>query len=632
MECRMHQIIPIRKVIHAGLLFILLMLLPGRVFAASQLTAIDFYGIQDPNRIEIRSNGPVTFDKQDHLKDRQVVIELKNATLPSSLSRKIDTSSFDSQVLLISPYQVEGEADTVRVVIQLRSAAQVTVVQEGNVVRGSISTKAGAASTEIDELSSNNSAQSDSLGKVKTVDADQVEEDDDSEGAQRLKTFVNNRKAKNFKGKPITLQVRDVEAADVFRLIGDASGFNIILTDDVKGKLTLSLMDVPWDEALDVVLKILGLTAERNKNILRIVSVKNYTQEKIDEFRATQAASAAQPRVTRIFPISYATLDDLAQIIGKMQSSLTNGLNSADPVSSSSASSSNIISDKRTNSLIIRDTPENMERIKKLIEVLDTQTPQVLIEGKVVEVSESFSKQLAGNLGIGPSANTFFSFAGGNPLDPLVGGTGSPFANGSAIATQSASSGGGGTVGLGFLPGMSRLNAVLNFGESENKLKLIATPRVVVLNKESATITQGTPTILQTTTYQNGLPIITQNTQTANLTLNATPTVTNDGNIRLQLSLQRDMVANLSSGSAVAPRNLTTNVVVESGTTLVLGGIYTISDDKTESGFPLFRKIPILGTLFGRESSSSTRNELIFFITPQILNPKKAGFVGGTSG
>lgn len=628
MECRKHQIILISQMIQTSVLFFFLMLLPGRVYAASQLTAIDFYGIQDPNRIEIRSNGPVTFEKQDHPKDRQVVIELKDATLPSSLSRKIDTSSFDSQVLLISPYQVEGQPDTVRVVIQLRSSVLVTVVQEGNSLRASIPVKAGADSTQIDDLSSSGSTKSDDLGKVKTVDSDQVEEDDGSEGAQRLKTFVDNRKTKNFKGKPITLQVRDVEAADVFRLIGDASGFNIILTDDVKGKLTLSLVDVPWDEALEVVLKILGLTAERNKNILRIVSVKNYTQEKIDEFRATQAASVAQPRLTRIFPISYATLDDLAQIIGKMQTSFSNGLSGTDS-SSSTASSSNIISDKRTNSLIIRDTPENMDRIKKLIEVLDTQTPQVLIEGKVVEVNESFSKQLAGNLGIGPSANTFFSFAGGNPLDPLVGGTGSPFAGGSAIATQSASS--GGTVGLGFLPGMSRLNAVINFGESENKLKLVATPRIVVLNKESATITQGTPTILQTTTYQNGLPIITQNTQTANLTLNATPTVTNDGNIRLQLSLQRDLVANLSSGSAVAPRNLTTNVVVESGTTLVLGGIYTMSDDKTESGVPLFRKIPILGNLFGRESSSSTRNELIFFITPQILNPKKAGFVGGAS-
>lgn len=604
--------------------------------AASQVTGIDFRGIDDPNRIEIHTNGPVTFEKQDNKADKQVVIELKGAVIQPQLTRKIDTSSFDSKVVLISPYQVEGQPDTVRVVIQLREAVDVSVVQEDQQILATIPVKGEPVSLDLDSTHSGNEGTASKTDGVTDPAQNQTTE----EGAltpngEQIKTFVNNRTSKKFTGKPIDLKVRDVDAADVFRLIGEASGFNIVLSDDVKGKLTLSLENVPWDEALEVVLKILGLTAERNRNILRIVSVKNYTQEKLDEARANEVVNAAKPRITRVFPISYASLDDLAQVITKMQSTLVgstgsgadqNNYGSVQGAQNLSSPSASIVADKRTNSLVIRDTIENMERIKKLIEVLDIQTPQVLIEGKVVEVNESFSKQLAGNLGFSPSANSLISLAGGNPLDPLVGGV---FANGAAIASQSAAS--GGTIGLGFLPGTSRLNAVLNLGESENKLKLVATPRVVVLNKEAATITQGTPTIVQLTTYQNGQPLITQQTQTANLTLNATPTVTNDGHIRLQLSLQRDLVANLSSGSAVAPRNLNTNVVVESGTTLVMGGIYTMSEDSTESGFPLLRKIPVLGGLFGKETGSSTRNELIFFITPQILNPKKGGFGGSSS-
>jgi len=604
--------------------------------ASSQVTGIDFRGVDDPNRIEIHTNGPVTFEKQDNKADKQVVIELKGAVIQPHLTRKIDTSSFDSKVVLISPYQVEGQPDTVRVVIQLREAADVSVVQEDQQILATIPVKSGPVSLDLDSThSGNNGAASKSDGVTEAAQSQPADEGTLTPNGEQLKSFLNNRTSKKFTGKLIDLKVRDVDAADVFRLIGEASGFNIVLSDDVKGKLTLSLENVPWDEALEVVLKILGLTAERNRNILRIVSVKNYTQEKLDEARANEVVNAAKPRVTRVFPISYASLDDLTQVVTKMQITLVGptgaggseqNYGSLQGGQNPSSSSASIVADKRTNSLVIRDTVENMERIKKLIEVLDVQTPQVLIEGKVVEVNESFSKQLAGNLGFSPTANSLISLAGGNPLDPLVGGV---FANGAAIASQSAAS--GGTIGLGFLPGTSRLNAVLNLGESENKLKLVATPRVVVLNKEAATITQGTPTIVQLTTYQNGQPLITQQTQTANLTLNATPTVTNDGHIRLQLSLQRDLVANLSSGSAVAPRNLNTNVVVESGTTLVMGGIYTMSEDSTESGFPLLRKIPVLGALFGRETGSSTRNELIFFITPQILNPKKGGF-GGASG
>jgi type IV pilus assembly protein PilQ len=602
--------------------------------AASRITAIDFRGVNDPNLLEIRTDGPVSFDKQDNTADRQVVIEIKGASIDSLLSRKIDTSSFNGQVLLVSPYAVQGQVDTVRVVIQLREQAEVNVTQEGNMIRASIPASGGHVSQNVEAFSD--------TGKKQVVSTDVTDAkaealsspSEKTPGAERLKEFEANREKKVFTGKPITLQVRDVEAADVFRLIGDASGFNIVLTDDVKGKLTLSLMEVPWDEALEVVLKILGLTAERNKNILRIISVKNYTQEKIDEFRAVQAANAAQPRITRIFPISYANIDDLANIITKMQVSVDSGSPEAlsgipaagQPGSSSSATGRTIVTDKRTNSIIVRDTSENMERVKKLVDILDTQTPQVLIEGKIVEVRESFSKTLNGNLGVGlenAASPSFGSYNGGIPLDPLVGSTGSPFLDSTKISPVSA---GASLLGLGFLQGNLRLNALLNMGESEDELKQIASPKIVVLNREKASILQAQPVLLNIQTVQNGVVTFSPTVQNANISLDVSPTVTNDGNVRLDLTLTRDLVANLAQNQqAVALRNIKTNVVVESGTTLVMGGIYTMESSFSDSGIPFLRKLPILGTFFGGESKKTGRNELIFFITPQILNPRKAG-------
>lgn len=580
-------------------------------WAAAKVTKVEFVGTQDPNQILIRGDGPLAFSQSENPQDKQIIIELKDAKLADpSVAQKLDTSSFNSQVTQVSPYQVEGK-DAVRVVIQLRDRVAASAKAEGNLIRVSLPS-AGA-----DKIASASSAPV-TEGESGGTDATGVPK---QQAPDRLDEFFEARQTRRFNGRPITLQVRDADLSDVFRLIGEASGFNIILSDEVRGKITLSLVDVPWDLALDTILHTQRLGGERNNNVLRIATLQSLTLEKQEQLQAKRAAEANAPRVTRLFPISYAKLDELQGILTKFAAS-----------EGSASASTSIQVDNRTNSIIVRDTADNIEKMRKLIELLDTQTPQVVIEAKIIEATEGFSKSIGGSLGVGrigdlanASRNQVIaSFSGGNPVDGLVGDPG-VFSTGSAIVDSTSKSGALG-VSLGLLPGVQRLNALLNLGESENQVKVISSPKTVVLNKEEANLTQGTPVLVRTTSTTVNGPISTEQVQSAMLGLRVKPTVANDGSVLLNIDVSRDTPYNLGgNNSAVATRNMKTMVVVESGSTLVIGGIYTMSTSFTASGFPILRKLPIIGALFGSESENTDRSELFIFITPRILNEKEAG-------
>lgn len=275
--------------------------------------------------------------------------------------------------------------------------------------------------------------------------------------------------------------------------------------------------------------------------------------------------------------------------------------------------------------------------MKKLIEILDTQTPQILIEAKVIEATESFSKSISGAFGVGGTGSSSYvaSFAGGNPLDPLIGTPG-VFANGAAVSAQSNPTGGtpNGTFGISpsvsFIPGVSQLNALLSWGESENQVKIVSSPKTVVLNKDKASIVEGTPVLVPGTTVVAGVGTVpTSTVQQANVSLNVTPTVTNDGSVLLNLNVSKDVPIALAGGNqGIGARNMSTTVLVESGSTLVIGGIYTLQTSHVGSGFPFLRNLPIIGALFGSDSDSTDRSELFIFVTPRILNVKEAGLSG----
>lgn len=622
------------QVKHSRKAALLAVLASFSLFGASpsitRINRVDFFGKTSPNQIVINADAPIQFEKIENTKDHQVIIEIKNARLANrNAARRLDTSSFDSKVSLISPYQVEGQ-DTVRVIVQLRGDTTTPVVADGSRLLVGIGADPDPAafgssySSTTTKLADNEAPPSDPnappMPDTSAFDK-QAEPSKSSEG--RMDQFLDAQKTKQYIGKHVTLQFKEADVQDVFRLVGETSGFNIVFGNDVMGKISLSLVDVPWDLALDTILSTLKLGAERNGNVLRVATLAQLTSEKQQQLQAKQAALANAPRVTRIFPISYAKPTALVPILQKF------GAGNAGSLTQTS-NPDTISVDERTNSLIIQDVQENIDRMSKIIALLDKPTPQVQIEAKIIEGSEQFSNSISGSLGVGAlnlGQSGWVVGNGGllsNP-DPSTGGS-NAVSNGTA--GTDFTSGFGGSLKISALANL-RLNALLQLNETQSKTKLVSAPKLVVLNKQQASIIQGTPVLVPTTSIVNNVPVVTDSVQIANLSLNVTPTVTNDGSIVMDVNVSADNAQSVSkTQNGIATRSIKTTVVNESGSTLVVGGIYKATQQHLESGFPGLRQIPLLGKLFGSDSSQNDRSELFIFITPRVLNEKESGGAG----
>ncbi len=410
---------------------------------------------------------------------------------------------------------------------------------------------------------------------------------------------------KKFTGSPITLKMKDADVREVMRLISEASGFNVVLSPEVRGSVTVSLEEVPWDQALEVVLNTLGLVAERNESVLKIMPKEALLRQKQAEIEGQRVAKQGATRITRVFPVSYADPASLQGLLKQYATSIGQETGGLAPV---------ILVDQNTQSLIVQDTEEGIERVKKVIRLLDVQTPQVIIEAKVIDASEGFSRSLDGKFQV-TAGQSSASINGG-----LAGAT-SPGTGGAGAAAGGSRNANTFRFGIG---NTFSLNALLNYSEGENRAKVISTPRVLVLSGKQATITQGSNlAVRQVTAQANGTTLETINFVPYNTNLNVTPRATNDGSVFMKLSLSRDTVFTDTNGqTAVAPRNINTEVIVESGNTLVIGGVQSMSESENSAGFPFLRKIPILGWLFGSENSTNDKNELMFFVTPRILNSR----------
>lgn len=571
------------------LLSALLFLLAGsRAALCSQINTIDFKTLDTETLVEISGDGLSGYAKEEKKSPPQLVLTFENATLAEQAKQKFDLSTLGKGILQVSSYAVSG--GKVRVVLDFSKMPNYTVEDADQKIT-------------LHVLASSKNAVS------RTASAASKISDNDT-----LTTIMSSEKNQKFTGSPITLKLKDADVHDVLRMISETSGFNIVINPLVTGKITVSLEQVPWDQALDVVLTTLKLSAERNESVLRIMPRDVLTKEKQDELDSKKLISAAAPRVTRIFPVSYADLPTLATLL----TTFTNSQNTAPGASGIAAT---ILVDANTQSLIVRDTAESVERMRKMIQLLDVQTPQVLIEAKVVEASEDFSKTLEGQVGIGGAGNGNSYGIGLNGSAPSTAGTAGGGGGGAAAGSGSASNkfnlSLGGTIGI---------TASLTYAEKLSKAKVVSSPKTVVLSGKSSVINQTTA--FGYTVQNPGAAGIAPTTSVvsaqANTKLDVTPRVTNDGSVFMKLNLSRD-VLNLSNTAApvAEPRTMSTEVIVESGNTLVIGGVLNIDENSSETGVPILRKIPILGWLFGSETNVRSKRELMFFITPRILNQRK---------
>jgi type IV pilus assembly protein PilQ len=414
-----------------------------------------------------------------------------------------------------------------------------------------------------------------------------------------------------YSGEPISVNLKDVDLKDFFRLIHDISGLNVILDPNVRGSLTLVLDDVPWDQALDIVLQNNGLDKQLVGNVLRIATIGALTQEAAAAAAKDKAQALAVPTTTYTHYLSYAHAAEVLPTVQKFMSER-----------------GTIIADTRLNGLMIQDIPSVIPRIQQLLTQLDRKTQEVEIEARVVSAGRSFARDIGTQLGFGwgngPTAVGGNGSAGISPLSVVQPAGAAPpkfLLNGSAIPLFSNFPAGA-TSGLSFVNSTSdyRLDFILSLAEARGLAKVLSRPRIVTQNNGQAVIKQGSQIPTVTPAQLGGPPSVTYTAAFLNLTV--TPQITEEGTIFLNVNVENtspDFTNAVGGNPTLNTQQALTNVLVKDGGTVVIGGVIQTVNAVNVQQVPLLGSIPILGNLFKRTHVTTNTQELIFFITPRII-------------
>jgi type IV pilus assembly protein PilQ len=420
-----------------------------------------------------------------------------------------------------------------------------------------------------------------------------------------------------YTGEPISVNLKDVDLKDFFRLIHEISGLNVVLDPNVKGTLTIVLDDVPWDQALDIVLKNNDLSRQLEGNVLRIATVETMRKEAESRRAQVEAEALAVDKVTVTRFLSYAHSKD---VVSTIKSFLTQR--------------GDVISDDRTNALIIQDIPSVMPAIDRLLTQLDRKTQEVEIEARVVAATRSFARDIGTQLGFGwgggNSAVGGASSVGTTPTStfgivpnyPFTGTSLPTGTTGVQIPLFSNLGVTSPTSGLSFINATSnvRIDAILTMAESRGLLKILSRPRVVTQNNIQALVRQGVRVPIVTQAQLGGPPTVTY--VDAFLRLTVVPQITSEGTIFLNVDVENttpDFGRQVQGNPTLITQQATTQVLVTDGGTVVIGGVIQTQNSVTISQVPLLGNIPMLGNLFKHTQVSTSNQELIFFITPRII-------------
>ncbi len=422
-----------------------------------------------------------------------------------------------------------------------------------------------------------------------------------------------------FSGEKLSLNFQNVEVRSVLNVIADFTDLNIITSDTVGGNLTLRLKDVPWDQALDIILQTRGLDMRKNGNIIWIAPRDELaTKEKLN-LESLQQIGELEPLRTESFQLNYAKAADVAKLVSDATQRILSKRGSA-------------VIDARTNTVFIQDVPTRLEDVRKLIGQVDIPVQQVLIEARIVEANDSFSKNLGVRFGYSNSkvagsrvlGDTDSRFQFGPTVTP-VSGTGAT-ASGNFVNLPASGVG-------GFNPGQFSLslfnssftrflNLELTALEADGKGKIISSPRVLTANNVEAIIEQGTEIPFQQATSSGATSV---SFRRAVLALKVKPQITPDGNIIMALDVNKDAVGDVLSGAiTINTKHVKTEVLVENGGTVVIGGIYTQDINNNTTKVPLFGDLPVVGNLFRSTSRRDNKTELLIFITPRLAQPSGA--------
>lgn len=548
-----------------------------------QVESIDFKAAGEYSRLEVKINGTCSPDKPlDTTKG--ILLNFKGCELPAKLQRTLDSKAFASTVLNITPYQVKIAGTTsTRILVKVRSKTPYSGTLNGNIY--ALAIKNPPVSVRSKEKA--------------VVPPPQIEEEllatqnKDTDPAELPKSIVARQQPKKlYTGRKVTLEFSDADIRKIFQLIAEVSNLNFLIADDVTGTISIKLVNVPWDQALDVILDTKGLGMIREGNIVQIKPKAKMQSQADEEMAAKKARERGMEMRTEIFDVNYAAVTDIATQFGSVKSD--RGV---------------ISTDARTNRVIVKDIATAIEDMKSLLKSLDTPEKQVMIEARIVEASTSFVRDLGVQWGI-HYIDGSGSVAGISRLDTGFGGQ-------VATAPTSGTSGPGAAVGMSFgkLTSNIQLDLRLSAAVTANQIKIMSTPRVVTLNNKPAKISQGASIPYQTTSAEGTKTEFVE----AALTLEVTPHITADGSIGMKIK-----ASNNSPGTGSPPpinkKEATTELLVKNGETTVIGGIYVDSDTESDTGVPFLQDIPLLGWLFKSNTKNKSKNELLIFITPKIVS------------
>ncbi|MBI5286520.1 MAG: type IV pilus secretin PilQ [Deltaproteobacteria bacterium] len=598
-----------------------------------KVTGVDFKQGKEGGRVVITTLEKADYKVAKSKDGKTIVLELKNSIIPDELRRTLDTSELNTPVASISSFQssVEPTKD-VRVLIKLKEIAPYQMTQEGKGIYIDFPVVAKAAPevkvAEAKPVEKALEKETQVALKDTPVSKEVTTVKESPKGSTNAQGEVKNQAAgertekqkeavPGYKGRKISLDFKDADIGNVLRLIAEVSQLNIIAAEDVTGKITIRLVDVPWEQAFDIILKTKGLGKVQEGNVVRVAPLARIKQEEESAVAAKRAKEKLEDLEVRYLQVNYTTAKSLeTQVKGLL------------------SDRGSVATEDRTNILIVKDTIANLEKMQDLLKRLDRPTPQVLIEARIVEAESSFARDLGVQWGAAHRSTgrdeftSAFGSVGATPPATMTPtgfiGSGGQFSSQPNFAVNLPASGIAGALGaLGFSFGKLTgdpflLDIRLSAGEKKGLTRTISRPRIATIDNKEAKISQGDSVPFETTSASG--------TQTqfidATLELNVTPHITPDGSITMKIKASRNSIGSFRSAAgtpSISKKEASTEIIVKDGETAVIGGIVISDKSDTGGGIPFLKDIPVLGWVFKNKSVSDTQKELLIFITPTIL-------------
>jgi type IV pilus assembly protein PilQ len=560
------------------------------------LKAIDFRrGPQGEGKIIINLSDPaVGVDIREQA--GEIMVDFLNTSVSSELQRRLDVVDFVTPVQTIDTY---AQGKNARMVITPKGKFEQLAYQTGNVFTIS----------------------------VKPV----IEKTDE----KKVDEF-------GYSGEKLSLNFQNIDVRAALQVLADFTGLNFVVSDTVKGSLTLRLKDVPWDQALDLILDSKNLAMRRKGNVLTVAPAPEVAAKEKANLEATKSVIELEPLVSELIQINYAKAEEIAALLKSIKAiSTTAGqhpvFGQAVTITKESTDSNTLLSprgqvtvDARTNSILIQDTAGKIREVRKLIAKLDQPVRQVMVETRLVEASQNYARNLGARLAhlYQGSNNTKIVDTSGKievlpPLRPPGGGNSVYEIVPSGLNVNLAAPGVGnfsaGTFMVDFIKGGLELTLELSALEQSGQGKIISSPRVITASQKKALIEQGQERVFTTSVLGVGSVI----TKKATLKLEVTPSITPDDRVNLDVDITKDNFEDPAAG-LLNVKQITTQALLDNGETMVIGGIYEQEKQETLTKIPFFGDIPLIGWLFRNKATIDNKTELLIFLTPRILSDRMA--------